>query len=198
MKNKITFLVLVLALAGFFICKPAFALIEDCYEEACEIPSSSASQFFMDDVNDLPEIDEEMSPIPTAGQFWPVDGVITGRYGKWRGKRRHGHYHVGVDIAAPYGTTIIAPLDGTVAFVGRKGGYGLTLLIDHGDGVVTLYAHNSEVMVSEGDTIKKGQSLSKIGLSGRSTGPHLHYEVRVEGSPVNPLAWTEKLQSQRG
>ena len=189
---------------GFFILfallirGQAFAALEECDQETCDLPSASSSQFFMDDVNDLPEIDDDMAPLPTAGQFWPVEGIITGRFGKWRGaRRRHGHYHGGVDIAAPYGTPIMAPLDGTVAFVGRKGGYGLTLVIDHGDGIATLYGHNSEIIVSEGEPIRKGQTLCKIGRSGRSTGPHLHYEVRLEGKAVNPLAWTERLQTQR-
>jgi len=196
MRDKI--IVLALAFSLLLVTCPAMAALEECDQESCDLPSASASQFFMDDVNDLPEIDEDMAPIPTAGQFWPVDGIITGRFGKWRGaRRRHGHYHGGVDIAAPFGTLVIAPLDGRVAFVGRKGGYGLTVVIDHGDGIATLYAHNSEVIVAEGDLIQKGQSLCKIGRSGRSTGPHLHYEVRIEGKPVNPLAWTGKLQDQR-
>jgi len=187
-----------LALASLFMIKPAFAAIEECDQEDCDLPSATGSQFFMDDAADLPEIDEDMAPIPTTGQFWPVEGIITGQYGKWRGARHHhGHVHVGVDIAAPFGTTVVAPMDGTVAFVGRKNGYGLTLVIDHGDGISTLYAHSSGILVTEGEAVKKGQPVSKIGLSGHSTGPHLHYEVRMEGKPVNPLAWTEKLQIAR-
>jgi murein DD-endopeptidase MepM/ murein hydrolase activator NlpD len=194
MKVKV-FLAVLAALIILSAKSPAWALIEECYDEACEIPTASASQFFMDDVNDMEEIDD-LAAIPIEGQFWPVAGIITGRFGKWRGGRHHGHYHVGVDIAAPYGTTIVSPLSGTVAFVGRKGGYGLTLIIDHGNGVSTLYGHNEEIMVSEGDKIEKGQPVSKIGLSGHSTGPHLHYEVRLDGHPVNPLAWTQKFQTQ--
>jgi murein DD-endopeptidase MepM/ murein hydrolase activator NlpD len=198
---KVKFLIGALALSGFLLIKPAFAVVEECDQEDCDLPSASASasesQFFLEDANDLPEIDD-LAPVATSGQFWPVEGIITGHFGKWRGARHHrGHVHVGVDIAAPFGTTVVAPLDGTVAFVGHKNGYGLTLVIDHGDGVSTLYAHASDILVSEGDVIKKGQAVSKIGVSGHSTGPHLHYEVRMEGKPVNPLAWTEKLQTQR-
>jgi murein DD-endopeptidase MepM/ murein hydrolase activator NlpD len=195
---KAKFLIGAMALASLIMIKPAFAVIEECDQEECDLPSASGSQFFMEDANDLPEIDEEMAPIPIGGQFWPVEGIITGGFGKWRGARHHrGHVHVGVDIAAPFGTTVVSPMDGTVAFVGRKGGYGLTLVIDHGDGVSTLYAHSSGILVMEGDVVKKGQAVSKIGLSGHSTGPHLHYEVRMEGKPVNPLAWTERLQTAR-
>ena len=177
--------------------KPSFAIVNECYEEECALPSAnSASEFLLDDLNSLPEIDELVS-YTTDGQFWPTQGIITGHFGKWRGGRRSGHYHAGVDIAAPVGTQIVAPIDGTVEFVGRKGGYGLTLIIDHGDGVATLYGHNSDILVEEGQKVKKGQSISKVGSTGRSSGPHLHYEVRMEGYPVNPLAWTAKLQTLR-
>ncbi|MFO1518950.1 MAG: M23 family metallopeptidase [bacterium] len=196
MKKKVLWVAL--GLMASLLAKPSFALIhQECTEEECDIPSASSTQFFMEDVNDLPDISDDLTPVAASGQFWPVEGIITGRFGKWRGGRHHGHYHAGVDIAAPYGTTVVAPMDGTVAFVGFKGGYGRTVIIDHGDGFSTLYGHASETMVTEGEVIKKGQPVSKIGLSGRSTGPHLHYEVHMEGRPVNPLAWTEKLQVQR-
>ncbi len=194
MKKIALFFVLSLAIIG--VSRSSSAYIENCYEEACEIPKASASQFFMDDVNGLDDIDS-LSPIPIAGKFWPVEGIITGHYGKWRKGRHGGRVHVGVDIAAPTGTEIFAPLGGTVIFVGTKGGYGLTVIMDHGDGIATLYAHNSKVEVSEGDVLEKGDLISKVGSTGRSTGPHLHYEVRVDGFPVNPLAWTEKLQIER-
>lgn len=179
----------------FLLIKPSFAFVTECEEEECALPSAaSASEFLLDDLNSLPEIDDLVA-IPTEGQFWPTQGIITGHFGKWRGGRRSGHYHAGVDIAAPVGTHILAPMDGVVTFAGRKGGYGRTLIIDHGDGIATLYGHNSEIRVEEGQEVKKGQLISKVGSSGRSTGPHLHYEVRTEGHPVNPLAWTAKLQT---
>jgi|GEM_PF-2538939 len=195
MKWKPLFLAAALLLTASFTARLSYAMLESCYEEECEIDTSSAS-FFMEELNDLDYIDD-LAALPTEGQFWPVEGIITGRYGKWRGRRHGGHVHVGVDIAAPYGSPIVSPLSGVVSFVGRKGGYGLTLIIDHGDGISTLYGHNKEIMVSEGDLIDKGQLVSKIGLSGRSTGPHVHYEVRLDGRPVNPLTWTQKLQAQR-
>lgn len=195
MKFKVILIGVGLILA---LVKPSFAFVSECEEEDCVIPSStSASQFLVDDINSLPEIDD-LAALPTEGQFWPAQGIITGHFGKWRGGRRHsGHYHAGVDIAAPIGTSIVAPIDGTISFVGRKGGYGLTVIVEHGDGIATLYGHTSEVFVEEGQSVKKGQLISKVGSSGRSTGPHLHYEVRMEGSPVNPLAWTSKLQTAK-
>ena len=192
LKGLLAGLALVLLMA-----KPSFAFVSECYEEDCALPpAASASQFLLDDLNTIPEIDE-IAAIPTEGQFWPVQGVITGLFGKWRAGRHSGHYHAGVDIAAAVGTPILAPIDGTVAFVGRKGGYGRTLIIEHKDGIATLYGHTSEILVSEGQIIKKGQLVAKVGNSGHSTGPHLHYEVRMEGSPLSPLAWTAKLQNAK-
>lgn len=195
MKVKVLTFLFVFGCLSMFVGKSSYASIKECDQEICDFhSSSSSSQFFLDDVNELPEIDD-LASIPTDGRFWPVDGILTGHFGKWRGGRHRGHVHVGVDIAAPRGTLISSPLEGTVSFVGRKGGYGLTIIIDHGNGVSTLYGHNSAVMVEEGDLIRKGQKISKVGSSGHSTGPHLHYEVRLEGQPVNPLAWTNKLQT---
>ncbi len=181
----------------FLMLKPSYAFVSECYDEDCALPpAASASQFLLDDLNNIPDIDE-VAAIPTEGQFWPVQGIITGLFGKWRGGHHYGHYHAGVDIAAPVGTNIVVPIDGTVAFVGHKGGYGRTLIIEHEDGIATLYGHTSEILVSEGEVVKKGQLVAKVGSSGHSTGPHLHYEVRMEGSPVSPLARTAKLQTAK-
>jgi murein DD-endopeptidase MepM/ murein hydrolase activator NlpD len=94
--------------------------------------------------------------------------------------------HEGIDIAAPVGTSIVAPAEGVVIFSGRKSGYGLTVVIDHGGEISTLFGHNSKVFVHEGDKVTKGQEISRVGNSGTSTGPHLHYEVHRDGAPVDP------------
>ncbi|MCC6272555.1 MAG: M23 family metallopeptidase [Deltaproteobacteria bacterium] len=141
----------------------------------------SAPSFFLEDANDmLPDLEAK---IP---EMMPCAGIITSDFGWRRVSRRRGRMHLGVDIAAPYGSPVLAPADGRVAFVGRKGGYGLTVVIDHGGNLTTLFAHNSEIFVSEGDSVRKGQEISKVGMTGHSTGPHVHYEVRVDGNPVNP------------
>jgi murein DD-endopeptidase MepM/ murein hydrolase activator NlpD len=95
--------------------------------------------------------------------------------------------HEGLDIAAPPGTPIIAPADGMVLFVGERGGFGLTLEIDHGHGYSTLYAHCQRIKVEEGDVVRRGEIVAFVGNTGKSTGPHLHYEVRVAGVPRNPF-----------
>ena len=95
-------------------------------------------------------------------------------------------YHKGIDVAVPYGSDVKASAAGTVIFSGQKGGYGNCVIISHGNGLATLYGHLSELLVSANDPVKVGQTIAKSGNSGRSTGPHLHYEVHKNNQPVNP------------
>ncbi len=94
--------------------------------------------------------------------------------------------HDGLDLAAPEGSAIAAAATGVVKSVGPRGGYGLAVEIDHGGGVVSLYGHASEILVQEGDPVSAGQAIARVGDTGRSTGPHLHFEVRVHGRTVDP------------
>ncbi len=100
--------------------------------------------------------------------------------------------HTGIDIGAPTGTNVIASNDGTVIFSGYNGGYGYTVIIDHGGQISTLYAHNSKLLVSKGDKVKRGQSISKIGSTGLTTGPNLHFEVRNNGKHTDPMSYLGK------
>jgi murein DD-endopeptidase MepM/ murein hydrolase activator NlpD len=95
--------------------------------------------------------------------------------------------HEGIDIAAPIGTPIVAPADGVVEFTGEKTGFGLVLEIDHGYGFLTLYGHCQRIKVNQGEKVKRGDVIAYVGNTGKSTGPHLHYEVHVSQAPVNPL-----------
>jgi murein DD-endopeptidase MepM/ murein hydrolase activator NlpD len=97
--------------------------------------------------------------------------------------------HSGLDIVAPHGQAVYAAAPGTVLFSGPQGGYGNTVIIDHGGGISTLYGHNSALLVKAGDTVIRGQTIARVGSTGLSTGPHVHFEVRVNGSPVNPMDW---------
>ncbi len=120
---------------------------------------------------------------------WPARGWITSVFGSkrgWGGRRR---YHEGIDIASPRGTPIVAPGDGIVTYNGYRNGYGKTLQIDHGYGISTLFGHCSMLYVEEGDRVRRGSLIAAIGNTGRSTGPHLHYEVHIDGVPVDPMLY---------
>ena len=98
-------------------------------------------------------------------------------------------FHSGIDIPASYGSAIIAPENGVVISAGWQGGYGKAIIIDHGGGLSTLFGHTSAIYVSTGQTVKRGQTIAVIGSTGYSTGPHLHFEVRQNGNPSNPIGW---------
>jgi murein DD-endopeptidase MepM/ murein hydrolase activator NlpD len=119
-----------------------------------------------------------------AGFVWPVSGPVVSGYGM-----RWGRMHEGIDIAAGLGTPIRAAAAGTVIHAGWLGGYGNLVVLDHGDGLATAYAHASAILVGVGQSVAQGQTLSLVGSTGNSTGPHLHFEVRVNGSAVDPLLY---------
>lgn len=122
--------------------------------------------------------------------MWPASGPITSPFG-WRTHPIFGtaRYHSGIDIGAVYGDTVVAADSGVVIFADWMGGYGKAVVIDHGGGISTLYGHNSELLVSEGQRVSKGQAISRVGATGYATGPHLHFEVRENGSPVDPMSY---------
>ena len=118
----------------------------------------------------------------------PTKGWITSYYGpRISPTSNRLKMHEGIDIGAKSGTPIIAPADGVVAYSGRRLGFGNFVQIDHGYGVETIYAHAKSLSVQKGETIARGDVLASIGSTGYSTGPHVHYEVRVNGTPVDPL-----------
>jgi murein DD-endopeptidase MepM/ murein hydrolase activator NlpD len=133
------------------------------------------------------------SPAPESGSgpfSWPVAGPITSPFGSRTDPYGSGasDFHPGIDIGAPMGATVTAAADGQVIFAGWYGGYGNAVIIDHGSGVSTLYGHMSQLFVSEHQSVQRGQAIGAVGSTGHSTGPHLHFEVRVNGSPTDPLS----------
>jgi len=121
-------------------------------------------------------------PASASGLIWPTSGPVTSGYGM-----RWGSMHAGIDIAPPYGTPVYAANSGTVIFAGGQGGYGNLVLVNHGGGFVTAYAHLSGFATGSGASVGRGQLIGYIGSTGDSTGPHLHFETRVGGSAQNPL-----------
>ena len=97
--------------------------------------------------------------------------------------------HKGIDIACAYGTPIYAADGGTVTFAGRRGAYGMLIIINHGGGYETYYAHESEILVKVGEEVYQGKVIGKVGSTGVSTGPHCHFEIHYQGTPLNPLAF---------
>ena len=122
----------------------------------------------------------------SAGMIWPVNGSVTSPFCE---QRAWESCHPGIDIAAAEGTPIRAAAAGTVAIAGAEGGYGNYTCIDHGSGVSSCYAHQSSIAVSVGESVSQGQVIGSVGSTGMSTGPHLHFEVRVNGEPVDPMGY---------
>jgi len=125
------------------------------------------------------------SGAPSSGGFvWPCDGVVVSGFGM-----RWGRMHEGIDIGCPYGSPNRAAAAGTVIYAGWLGGYGNLVVVDHGNGLSTAYAHASSILVGVGQTVAQGQTVSLVGSTGHATGPHLHFEVRVNGVAVDPLRY---------
>ena len=140
-------------------------------------------------LNELKEfLQEQKSVLLSIPSSWPVFGPITSVFGDDRppSPSRGTRFHRGVDISVPPGTPILAPADGVVSYIGREWDYGLMVCIDHGHGFSTAYGHLKATAVRTGDKLKAGQLIGTVGLSGVSSGPHLHYEVRIQGNAVNP------------
>jgi murein DD-endopeptidase MepM/ murein hydrolase activator NlpD len=135
--------------------------------------------------NTMVEQDQILSSTPSIA---PVLGLVTDGFGRrpdpFTGRRA---FHRGLDISARRGTPIVAPADGIVVFAGRNGGLGKTVRISHGFGFMSMYGHLDKMLVAPGDEVRRGDEIGLLGNSGRSTGPHLHYEVHVDGKSSNPL-----------
>lgn len=138
------------------------------------------------------KLQRNTGPYSGGTMSWPVPGYS--RISSPYGYRIHPVFktkklHTGIDIPAPTGTSITAASGGTVIYSGSLGGYGKTIMLDHGGGIVTLYGHNSSLVVKEGQEVKKGDTIAKAGSTGVSTGPHCHFEVRKNGAYVDPIPW---------
>ena len=135
----------------------------------------------------------------SAPNLWPVEGQITGSFGEridpFNGE---GAFHSGVDISAVVGQPVLAPADGTVTFADFLGGYGRAVVLDHGHGITTRYGHLASFAIAAGQYVHRGDVLGYVGLSGRSTGPHLHYEVRINDTPVNPYKYLRMTMAHLG
>jgi murein DD-endopeptidase MepM/ murein hydrolase activator NlpD len=137
---------------------------------------------------ELRSYEELLKRRTTVPNIWPVEGELTDGFG---GRRNPfggstSEFHTGQDIATLWGTPVVAAAQGVVVFAGWQNGYGQIVIIDHGNGLTTRYGHLSGIDVEVGQQLARGEQLGRVGSTGRSTGPHLHYEVRINDEPVNP------------
>lgn len=134
--------------------------------------------------------EDKLSYLASTPSLWPVKGWVTSDFGYRRSPFTFARdFHPGIDVAAQWGTPIVAAADGVVTFANYRGGLGKVVMLDHGFGVKTVYGHTSTLLVKEGQKVTKGMKLALVGSTGHSTGPHLHYEIRVDGVPVDPMKY---------
>ncbi|KYO67233.1 M23 family metallopeptidase [Thermovenabulum gondwanense] len=142
----------------------------------------------------LMEMKERVDSIPG---LWPVQGEITSDFGYRKNPFGRGReFHDGVDISAAYGTKIKAAANGVVVFAGYKAGYGYTVIINHNNGIQTMYSHASKILVRKGQKVLKGQDIAAVGSTGRSTGAHLHFSILHNGRFIDPLTYIKKQSYQ--
>ena len=135
----------------------------------------------------ISSLSQQKTLLASVPSLAPVDGWVTSGFGQRMSPfTGESMYHKGIDVAAPIGTPIYAPADGVVVFSGRKEGFGNFVMIAHGYGIVTGYGHNAQNLVTSGQAIRRGEQVATIGQTGRTTGPHLHYEIWVNGRVVDP------------
>jgi murein DD-endopeptidase MepM/ murein hydrolase activator NlpD len=169
--------------------------IDQLYELRAEAYSGRVSRALEDGLS--PTFGGDWTELADAPSLWPVEGRVASSFGEREDPLNgEGAFHSGIDIDAPYGTPVRAAADGDVAAATVEAGYGREITLDHGHGVTTLYGHLSGFAVVPGDHVVRGQVIGFVGQSGRSTGPHLHYEVRLRDVPVNPHKYLRATYEQ--
>jgi septal ring factor EnvC (AmiA/AmiB activator) len=137
-----------------------------------------------------------MADLTSTPSLWPVIGHLTGTFGERMDPfSGEGAFHTGVDISSQYGDGVRVSADGIVIEADERAGYGRLVVIDHGFGVTTYYGHLSSFNVYVGQQVRRGDTIGNVGVSGRSTGPHVHYEVRINGAPVNPMRYLRQASA---
>ena len=150
---------------------------------------------FLKNVNTLSLASPRWPQIAAKPDLWPVEGPLMASFGQRADPfTGEGEFHKGVDIRAAAGTPVRAAADGVIIFSGRDGGYGRLVIVDHGGNLRTYYAHLSRFDAQVGRTLRRGEVLGEVGSTGRSTAPHLHYEVRIGGAPVNPYRYLPRTE----
>jgi murein DD-endopeptidase MepM/ murein hydrolase activator NlpD len=137
-----------------------------------------------------------LADLTATPSLWPVIGHLTGTFGERMDPfSGEGAFHTGVDISSQYGDSVRVSADGIVMEADERAGYGRLVVVDHGFGVTTYYGHLSSFNVIAGQQLRRGDTIGNVGVSGRSTGPHVHYEVRINGAPVNPMRYLRQASA---
>lgn len=176
-----------------FELKPATLGLDDGFEQSVEQfnfleKNASSAELPLESMQVLST--EGLGDLTSTPTLWPVIGHLTGTFGQRMDPfSGEGAFHTGVDIASQYGDAVRVTADGVVIEAGDHAGYGRLVVVDHGFGVTTWYGHLSTINVMIGEQVKRGDTIGNVGVSGRSTGPHVHYEVRINGAPVNPMRY---------
>jgi len=164
-------------------------LIREMHEQVGQMDHATKAQA-LDFTNLIKELEQKRNLLASTPSIRPVGGWISSRFGyrksPFTGRKE---FHAGLDIATQSGTKLVATANGRISYAARKGYIGNLVIIDHGFGMVTKYGHLKKILVKRGQKVKRGDVIGLIGNTGRSTGPHVHYEVRINGTPVNPLKY---------
>lgn len=178
-------LLLVLLAGSYMKHQPNLSAESRAPLEAQAVISSGGGQ-----EQEILKVARSADTLASKPSIWPVNGEITSGFG-WRTSPwgEGNEMHAGIDIANSMETPIVATADGEVVQTGWAGGYGNVVQLSHGNGIVTVYGHNSRIAVKTGEPVKKGQIIAYMGSTGRSTGPHVHYEIRVNGTAVDPISF---------
>ena len=164
-------------------------LIREMHDQVKQIDHAAKIQS-LDFTNLIKKLEQKRNLLASTPSIRPVDGWITSKFGyrisPFTGRR---DFHSGLDIANKSGTKLVATANGKISYAGQKTYIGNLILIDHGFGMVTKYGHLKKILVKQGQKVKRGDVIGLIGNSGQSTGPHVHYEVSINGTPVNPLKY---------
>lgn len=156
---------------------------------AGEIPANHIEEQPIDEViEEIEEVVEEQQVEEVEEEISFIKPVNGGSISSYYGMR-YGKLHAGIDIALSSGSTIYASEKGKVIFSGWKGSYGYLVIVEHADGYETYYAHCSRLFVSFGETVEKGQEIASVGMTGNATGPHVHFEIRLNGTSLNPYGY---------
>ncbi|MBF0226474.1 MAG: peptidoglycan DD-metalloendopeptidase family protein [Desulfobacterales bacterium] len=163
------------------------SILHEMYKQSAELDYESKKQHKMLDVI-VKFLEDQKTLLSIIPSISPTEGWMSSKFGRRESPfiNEKQEFHRGVDISTPKGTDVIATANGVVKFVGKNGNFGKMIIIDHGYGITTKYAHLNDIIIKKDDTIKRGDIIGHVGNTGKSTGPHLHYEVHMYGIPVNP------------